>query len=74
MYFLNEKPLNDYIEKGKHNLKCVSDELNEFQLKKIVDEIEMSKIKLNEIEEKHLKLDLLLEKAKYEKIDENYEV
>jgi len=68
MYFLQENPsLNIAPKPG------VATEMNEKQLERLNNDIDGLKRKLDELEEKHQKLDRLIERAKSEKIDDNFE-
>ena len=52
----------------------LSNKLNLTELERINSEIDVLKCKLNELEQKHLDLDKLIERAKFEKINPNVEV
>ncbi len=70
VHFLNEKSTNNELS----STKTEADNLNETQLKKIDEEVDLIRSKLNEIEGEHVKLDAVIEKAKGKKINEKIEV
>ncbi len=53
---------------------CYSNILNQTELEKINSEIESLKLKLNDLEQKHLDLDRIIERAKFKKINPSIEV
>jgi len=53
---------------------CYSNILNQNELDRINSEIEMLRRTLTDLEQKHLDLDKIIEKAKFKKINPNIEV
>jgi transcription initiation factor TFIIIB Brf1 subunit/transcription initiation factor TFIIB len=72
--FLKENQTQINSNRQKPQIQIQADILNETQIKKISNEIESIRNELNLVEEKHIKLDGIIERAKNEKINENCEV
>ena len=54
--------------------KTIADEMNIEQLKRIEEEIIATRLKSDELEKEHLKLDAIIEKSKGRKVNDKFEI